>query len=468
MKIQSGEDIRHLGELDEKMWTVLSCPTVGLEIDETSLKLIDTDNDGKLHVQEVVKTANWLCATLTNPDILLKGEAQLNVVDIVDESIRSVAEKIATDGVITLDAVRAAIGAVTVEAQAVPEAPYSGEITAAYKACKDAYAQYFATARMQALGLATLPADAAVPGMTEEAFGEMGKKIADYEAEKAAIEGANAKLLADAQAQYRPLEKLLLLTRDFYALLRNYVSFQDFYAKRGKALLGRAAKGETPWAIFQATPGSVEGLLGKDLRDAWKDARVFKSAFLAPAYTNLALGIDCKPTKWLSINLAPLTGGFVIVKDMELREKYSMGLKKAYNEEHYDSLPENEKAAFEAAKNDKGANPAAYGAYLRGARFEFGAQLKTDAKVNVNDKFSYSTQVVVFVNYLDINHCPRINWDNRIDWKLAKYFSLTVTTNMIYDDQIMIFSDKDNLTKARIQFKESIAFGFTYTIASRK
>lgn len=252
VKIQSGEDIRHLGELDEKLWTVLSCPTVGLEIDETSLKLIDTDNDGKLHVQEVIKTANWLCATLTNPDILLKGEAQLNVVDIADESIRTVAEKIATDGVITLDAVRAAIGAVTVEAQAVPEAPYSGEVTAAYKACKDAYAQYFATARMQALGLATLPTDAAVPGMTEEAFGEMGKKIADYEAEKAAIEGANAKLLADAQSQYRPLEKLLLLTRDFYALLRNYVSFQDFYAKRGKALLGRAAKEDTPWAIFQA------------------------------------------------------------------------------------------------------------------------------------------------------------------------------------------------------------------------
>ena len=216
------------------------------------------------------------------------------------------------------------------------------------------------------------------------------------------------------------------------------------------------------------TPGSVEGLTGKDLRDVWKAARVFKSGFLAPAYTNLALGIDCKPTKWLSINLAPLTGGFVIVKDKELREKYSMGLKKAYNEEHYDSLPEDEKAAFEAAKQNKGTDPAAYGDYLRGARFEFGAQLKADAKVNVNDKFSYSTQVVVFVNYLDIKHCPRINWDNRIDWKLAKYFSLTLTTNMIYDDQIMIFSDKDNLTKARVQFKESIAFGFTYTIASKK
>ena len=180
VKIQSGEDIRHLGELDEKLWTVLSCPTVGLEIDENSLKLMDTDNDGKLHVQEVVKTANWLCATLSNPDILLKGEAQLNVADIVDESIRTVAEKIATDGVVTLDAVRAAIGAVAIEAQPVPEAPYSGEVTAAYKACKDAYSQYFATARMQALGLATLAADAAVPGMTEENFNEMGKKIGKF------------------------------------------------------------------------------------------------------------------------------------------------------------------------------------------------------------------------------------------------------------------------------------------------
>ena len=225
------------------------------------------------------------------------------------------------------------------------------------------------------------------------------------------------------------------------------------------------------------TPGTLadadgNDLMGGALRQAWRDARVFKSGFLAPAYTNLALGIDCKPTKWLSINLAPLTGGFVIVKDAELREKYSMGLKKAYNEEHFDSLSDEEKNAFDAAKQNKGTDPAAYGNYFRGARFEFGAQFKADAKVNVNDNFSYSTQVVVFVNYLDINHCPRINWDNRIAWKLAKYFSLTLTTNLIYDDQIMIKNDKDldmyPEGKARVQFMESVAFGFTYTIASKK
>ena len=77
------------------------------------------------------------------------------------------------------------------------------------------------------------------------------------------------------------------------------------------------------------TPGNTKNeagddLIGRDLRQVWKDARVLKSGFLAPAYTNLALGIDWKPAKWLSINLAPLTGGFVIVKDEELRKSYSM------------------------------------------------------------------------------------------------------------------------------------------------
>ena len=210
----------------------------------------------------------------------------------------------------------------------------------------------------------------------------------------------------------------------------------------------------------------------KHQRELWKDARVLKSNFLAPAYTNLALGIDYVPTKWFSLNFAPLTGGFVIVKDAALRESYSMGLKKAYDKDNFDKLSDDAKAKFEAAKADKANNPEAYGDYFRSAKFEFGAQLKADAKVNINNNFAYSTQVVLFVNYLDIKHCPRINWDNRIDWKLAKYFSLTLTTNLIYDDTIMIKNDKDIDQypdgKARVQFKESLAFGFTYTIANKK
>jgi len=196
---------------------------------------------------------------------------------------------------------------------------------------------------------------------------------------------------------------------------------------------------------------SVEGLENLPMKDkvqAWMDARKPLSGILSPAYTNLALGIDWTPAKWLSVNFAPLTGGFVIVEDVRFRQSYSMPLRKEWE------------GITEGVPTD--------GSQLRSARFEFGAQLKVDAKVNVNDNFSYSTQVVLFSNYLDKPQNMRVNWDNRIDWKLAKYFSFTVTTNLIYDDKVMIFSEKDGKTHQRIQFKESVAFGFTYTIASKK
>lgn len=82
IKIDSGEDIRHLGELDQKLWTVLSCPVTGLEMDEESLKMMDYDNDGKIRVPEVVATAQWLCRMLRNADTLLTGDDFVRLADI--------------------------------------------------------------------------------------------------------------------------------------------------------------------------------------------------------------------------------------------------------------------------------------------------------------------------------------------------------------------------------------------------
>ena len=250
--ITNGKDIQHLAELDEKLWAVLACPVSGLEIPEESLKCMDNNGDSKIHVADVVNTAQWLCQVLRDPQVLFEGKAALALTDIQDEALLAVATPLATEGVVTLDAVKAAIAGATIEAQAVPAAPYAADVIAAYKACKDSYTTYYQTAKLQALGLTTLPADAAAPGLEEEKFIEMGKQIANYEAGKAAAEAANAAALAAAKAQYQPLEKLLLLCRDYVTLLRNFVSFQDFYAKRAKALLGRGADDESPWAIFQA------------------------------------------------------------------------------------------------------------------------------------------------------------------------------------------------------------------------
>lgn len=77
--ITSGQDIAHLGELDPTMWTVLSCPVKGLEMDEKSLKYIDTDSDGKIRVNDIVATAKWVTGALVNPDLLLKGADNISL-----------------------------------------------------------------------------------------------------------------------------------------------------------------------------------------------------------------------------------------------------------------------------------------------------------------------------------------------------------------------------------------------------
>ena len=81
VNITCGADIAHLRELDEKMWTVLSCPVKGLELDERTLDLIDYDRDGKIRVDEVVKAAEWLCAVLKDPDTILLGHDYIDVAD---------------------------------------------------------------------------------------------------------------------------------------------------------------------------------------------------------------------------------------------------------------------------------------------------------------------------------------------------------------------------------------------------
>ena len=73
VKITTGADIAHLGELDLKKWTVLSCPTTGMDIDEKSLKHIDTDNDGRIRVSEVISASQWLTSVIKNADLLVKG-----------------------------------------------------------------------------------------------------------------------------------------------------------------------------------------------------------------------------------------------------------------------------------------------------------------------------------------------------------------------------------------------------------
>lgn len=77
MRIDSGEDIAHLGELDQKLWTALSCPVDGLEFDREFLEYLDSDHDGRIRVKEVVKASEWICSVLKDRDLLLNSSDTL-------------------------------------------------------------------------------------------------------------------------------------------------------------------------------------------------------------------------------------------------------------------------------------------------------------------------------------------------------------------------------------------------------
>ncbi len=80
--LETGDDLRHLAELDPKLWTALSCPTTGLEFDARTLALLDADGDGQIRVPEILAAVRWACEMVKDPQALFAdGELPLDAID---------------------------------------------------------------------------------------------------------------------------------------------------------------------------------------------------------------------------------------------------------------------------------------------------------------------------------------------------------------------------------------------------
>lgn len=257
-----------------------------------------------------------------------------------------------------------------------------------------------------------------------------------YSADKPVLQKSDDRIYLESKFGYRAIDRLFISAE--YSFKSQFSNTYDYPTPTSKADGSSLSEGEEYTAAD------------------WNKARNLKSGFFSPANMTLGLGLDYNPFKWLTVNLAPLTGGIVFVDDPRLRESYSMPL-----------IDKNSAAVDASTEQGRIANGLRY----RPARFEFGAQLKIDIKVNVNDNFKYTSQILLFSNYLKNPQNVRVNWDNRIEWKLARFFSMMFATNLIYDDTVMISKvEKDGTTTnhQRVQFKESLSFGFVYTIESKK
>jgi hypothetical protein len=82
--LATGADLLALDQLDQKLWVALSCPVKGLEIDEKTLGLIDTDNDGRIRVPELLAAIKWAAAHLKDAGDLLKELDTLPLASIND------------------------------------------------------------------------------------------------------------------------------------------------------------------------------------------------------------------------------------------------------------------------------------------------------------------------------------------------------------------------------------------------
>ncbi|HIJ94936.1 MAG TPA: hypothetical protein HPP94_04215 [Desulfuromonadales bacterium] len=71
--LESGEDLLALAQLDKKLWSALSCPIKGIEFDQRTLQLIDSDADGHIRVPEVLAAVEWAGRNLSNHQVLITG-----------------------------------------------------------------------------------------------------------------------------------------------------------------------------------------------------------------------------------------------------------------------------------------------------------------------------------------------------------------------------------------------------------
>ena len=68
------------------MWTVLSCPVTGLEIDDKSLRYMDIDGDDKIRVTDVIATSQWITGVLKHADLVLEGKDSIAIEHLDQEN----------------------------------------------------------------------------------------------------------------------------------------------------------------------------------------------------------------------------------------------------------------------------------------------------------------------------------------------------------------------------------------------
>ena len=95
------------------------------------------------------------------------------------------------------------------------------------------------------------------------------------------------------------------------------------------------------------------------------------------------------------------------------------------------------------------------------------------------ENFKVLTSLTLFSDYLNKPQNVKVFWDVNADAKITKFFSVTLRTNLIYDDAIKFLDKKDKqgnlildengkpIKVPGVQFKELFSIGLSYTFGNK-
>lgn len=174
---------------------------------------------------------------------------------------------------------------------------------------------------------------------------------------------------------------------------------------------------------------------GYDIDDEEYDEPI--SAFLAPAYIKVAVGMDYKYTKkdnkLLSIQASPLSYKITYVRDTV-----------KINQENY-GIDANKKC-----------------------RHEIGGSVQFSSEYAYKKKISAESTLLFFSNYTENPENIDIDWNTSITYNLSRIFAISFTLDMLYDDDVDILlsetADGTEIYGKRLQIKEFLGFGLTYRL----
>lgn len=277
VQLNSGEDIAHLHELDKKMWTVLSCPVTGLEIDDKSLAYIDCDADGKIRINDIICTSKWITGALKNADIVLEGKdsidiEQFNTEDTTGAKLYNAAKQILAnlgkEGTVISLADTADIAAIFAQTR------FNGDGIITEATPEDAEGKSAVAAALATMG--GIPDRSGAPGINAEKIEAFYQNLADYSAwEAAKVEAPYGDDTDAIIAAYNALDAKI---KDFFMRSRlaafspDSTSTLDVQTSRIEAISdgNLAAKGEeiAAYPIARVT-GKAEIDLAAPVNPAW-------------------------------------------------------------------------------------------------------------------------------------------------------------------------------------------------------